>query len=273
MIVAEVSTALLLAAGPAAQPAVEVVQVVSKSVDRDVKLPGELRPYLSVPLYAKVSGFIDKVNVDRGSVVKQGQVLITLVAPEIAAQLAEAQAKVQALQLQQAEVEAKAAAAKSAYDAMQSTANAAPGAVAEIDLINAQKNADAVRAQVRAVGGSIQAAQASARALQTMQGYLTISAPFNGVITERNVHPGALVGPSAGPGQLPPLRLEQLARLRLVVAVPEAAVGGLPEVHRCPLLYLLFLGKNSVAPCDVLRIRSTKRPGPWQWSSMSRTPI
>jgi membrane fusion protein (multidrug efflux system) len=244
MIVADVAAALLLAAAPAAQPSVEVVQVVSKPVERDVKLPGELRPYLSVPIHAKVNGFVDRVNVDRGSVVKQGQVLIALSAPEMAAQLAEAESKVQALQLQQAEVEAKAAAARSAYEAMHSTALAAPGAVAEIDLINAEKSADAVRAQVRAVGGSIQAAQASARALRTMQGYLTIYAPFSGVITERNVHPGALVGPSAGPGQLPPLRLEQLARLRLVVAVPEAVIGDITQGARVPFTVPAFPGED-----------------------------
>jgi membrane fusion protein, multidrug efflux system len=244
MIVAEVSTVLLLAAAPAAQPSVEVVQVVSKSVERDVKLPGELRPYLSVPLHAKVSGFVDKVSVDRGSVVKQGQVLIALVAPEMAAQIAEAESKVQALQLQQAEVEAKASAAQTAYDAMKSTADAAPGAVAQIDLVNAQKNADAVRAQMRAVGGTIQAAKASVRALRTMQGYLTISAPFSGVITERNVHPGAFVGPSAGASQLPPLRLEQVSRLRLVVAVPEALVGAIAEGVRVPFTVPAFPGEE-----------------------------
>ena len=244
MIVADISAALILAAAPAAPPPVEVVQVISKAVEKDVKLPGELKPYLNVPIHAKVNGFVERVNVDRGSVVKQGQVLIALSAPEMAAQLAEAESKVQALQLQQAEVEAKAAAIRSAYEAMHSTALAAPGAVAEMDLINAEKGADAVRAQVRAVGGSIQAAQASARALRTMQGYLTIYAPFSGVITERNVHPGALIGPSAGGGQVPPLRLEQLARLRLVVAVPEAVIGDIAEGARIPFTVPAFPGED-----------------------------
>jgi len=229
MIVVEVSAALIIAAAPAPQASLEVVQVVAKPVEREVKLPGELRPYLSVPLHPKVTGFVDQVTVDRGSMVKQGQVLITLVAPEIAAQITEAESKVRALQLQQSEFEAKLAAAQSAYEAMKSTATEAPGAVAELDLINAQKNADAVRAQMRAVGGSVEAAQASVRALRVMEGYLRMSAPFAGVITERNVHPGALVGPSAGAGQPPALRLEQVARLRLVIAVPEAVVGGILE--------------------------------------------
>lgn len=55
-----------------AQTPVECVRVVSKSVDRQVRLPGELNPYLSVPIYARVAGFVDRVEVDRGSVVKKG---------------------------------------------------------------------------------------------------------------------------------------------------------------------------------------------------------
>ena len=168
MILAEVSAVLILAATPAAQAPVEAVQVVSKAVEREVKLPGELRPYLSVPLHSKVTGFVEQVNVDRGSAVKQGQVLITLIAPEMKAQIAESASKVRALELQQSEVEARLSAAESAYEAMRSVATAAPGAVSEIDLINSQKNADAVRAQMRAMGGSVQAAQASTRALRSI---------------------------------------------------------------------------------------------------------
>lgn len=244
MIVAELAVALILAAAPAAPTPVEIVQVISKPVEREMRLPGELRPYLSVPLHSKVTGFVDQVNVDRGSTVKQGQVLITLVAPEMTAQIAEAESKVRALQLQQAEVEAKLGAVQSAYEAMKSVAADAPGSVAEVDLINAQKNADAVRAQMRAVGGSVEAARASARAYRVMEAYLRISAPFGGVITERNVHPGALVGPNAGAGQLPVLRLEQVSRLRLVVAVPEAVVGGIVDGARVSFTVPAFPGED-----------------------------
>ena len=66
-----------------AQTPVECVRVVSKSLERQVRLPGELLPYLSVPIHAKVAGFVERVDVDRGSVVKKGQVLATLVAPEM----------------------------------------------------------------------------------------------------------------------------------------------------------------------------------------------
>src|SRR6267142_1092536 len=131
-----------------AQTPVECVRVISKSVERQVRLPGELLPYLSVPIHAKVAGFVDRVEVDRGSVVKKGQVLATLVAPEMETQIAEAQSKAQAVELQRAEAVAKLSSAKSTYDRLKA-ASATPGVVAGNDLIVAEKNVEAAQALVK----------------------------------------------------------------------------------------------------------------------------
>jgi membrane fusion protein, multidrug efflux system len=223
------STLLLCAAtaegqAPAAAPpqaSVEVVRVTSKAVDRQVKLPGEFQPYLAVPIHAKLPGFVKRVAVDRGSSVKQGEVLVTLEAPEMQAQIVEAQSKAQALSLQRAEAEAKLAGAQSTYDRLKA-ASATPGVVAENDVVVAQKTAEAAQALVRSYEDSIKAAQAQVQSVKDLAQYLTLKAPFDGIITERNVHPGALVGPGTG---APLLKLHQVSRLRLVVAVPEALVG------------------------------------------------
>jgi len=218
---------LLFAAPAAAQTPVEVVSVISRAADRQVRLPGEFLPYLSVAIHAKVTGFVDKVEVDRGSVVKRGQLLATLVAPEMKAQLAEAESKAQAIELQKAEAGARLAAAESTYQRLKA-ASATPGAVAQNDVILAEKTMEAARALARAFEGSLKAARASVQILKDLEGYLSIAAPFDGVITERNVHPGYLAGPGSG-STIPMLRLEQSSRLRLVVAVPEAHVGGIPS--------------------------------------------
>jgi membrane fusion protein, multidrug efflux system len=207
-----------------AQPQVDIVHVVSKSVERQVKLPGEFQPQLAVPIYAKVSGFVQRVNVDRGSTVKPGQVLATLEAPEMQAQIAEAESRAQAAELQRTEAEAKLAGAQSTYDRLKA-ASATPGVVAENDVVVAQKTVEAAQALVRSYESSMQAAQAHLRAVRDLGRYLQITAPFAGIITERDVHPGALVGP--GTGATPLFRLHQVSRLRLVVAVPEALVGGI----------------------------------------------
>ncbi len=234
-------TVLLVATSTIAQTRVEVVQVVSKPVERQVRLPGELQPYLAVPIFARVSGFVQRTNVDRGSVVKQGQALATLEAPEMQAQIVEAESKAQALELQRAEAEAKLAGAQSTYDRLKS-ASATPGVVAENDVLVAQKTAEAAQALVSSYENSIKAAQAQVGAVRDMGQYLQIKAPFDGIITERNVHPGALVGP--GSGSTPLFRLHQLSRLRLVVAVPEALVGGIVKDARVPFTVPAYPGET-----------------------------
>src|SRR6059036_486739 len=235
------STVVLLATTVAAQAPVEVVRVTSKAVERQVKLPGEFQPYLAVPIYAKLSGFVKRVAVDRGSSVKQGQVLVILEAPEMQAQIVEAQSKAQALGLQRAEAEAKLAAAQSTYDRLKAAA-ATPGVVAENDVVVAQKTAEAAQALVRSYADSIKAAEAQVQAVKDLEQYLTLKAPFDGIITERNVHPGALVGP--GTGATPLLRLHQVSRLRLVVAVPEALVGAMVKGARVPFTVPAYPGET-----------------------------
>src|SRR5207249_3085835 len=82
------------------------------------------------------------------------------------------------------------------------------------EVILAGKAVDASRASIQALEGSIDAARQSTKALQDLEAYLKVTAPFDGVITERLVHPGALAGPSMGPL----LRLEMNSRLRLVAS-------------------------------------------------------
>src|SRR5581483_1469797 len=96
-----------------------------------------------------------------------------------------------------------------------------PGAVAGNELVLAEKQVDAAKALLTAREQSSRAAAAELRAQRDLQTYLRITAPFDGMITDRLVHPGALVGPSA----TPLLVLQQLSRLRIVVAVPEQDSG------------------------------------------------
>ena len=225
MSIRKVIAAVFLAGSVSAQQGVDVVRVVSRPVERKVMLPGEFSPYLSVDLIARVNGFVEKVYADRGSVVKEGQVLVKLVAPELAAQVAEAESKVQAARSQCAEAEAKLAAAQSTYERMK-VAAATPGAVAENELIVAEKSMEGAQSTLEANKGSLEAAISAARSLKDLEAYLSVASPFDGVVTARFVHPGALVGPAAGGAVTPMLRLEQNSRLRLVVAVPEASVAG-----------------------------------------------
>jgi RND family efflux transporter MFP subunit len=201
----------------------ELVPVVSKPVSRTVELPGELLPYLTVSLHARVPGYVERVLVDRGSVVKQGDLLAELSAPEMAAQIAEAESKVQAAEADRLQAAAQLAAAESTYEELKKAAET-PGAIAGNELIQAEKRVDAARALLNARQQAGNAAESAVRSLQEMQAYLRIAAPFEGVVTDRMVHPGALVGPG---NDVALLVIQQVSRLRLVVAVPEEDVGGI----------------------------------------------
>lgn len=187
-------------AAAAAPGAIEVVPVVAKPLDTTMMLEGELAPYERVAIFARANGFVSQVLVDRGSHVKQGQLLVTIVAPELGAQRAEAQAKLQG--------------DKSTFDRLKAAAQT-PGAVAGHDLELAE--------------AALQSDQARLDSVRAMEQYLALTAPFEGVVTERNVHPGALVGPQGGGTATPLLRIEQVHKLRLTVAVPETLVGGIAE--------------------------------------------
>ena len=208
--------------GPAAPQTVEVATVVSRKLSLTVRLPGELQPYEVVDIYPKVTGFISTINVDRGSVVKAGQLMVRLVAPEIAAQRAEAQSKLQAADAQRIEAEAKLASDEGTYQRLK-TASGTPGVVAGNDLEVAEKAAEADRARLQAAREAAEAAKAAFKSITEIEQYLQIRAPFDGTVTQRNVHPGALVGPSAS---VPIVRVERVSRLRLVLPVPENYVAG-----------------------------------------------
>jgi RND family efflux transporter MFP subunit len=204
---------------------VKLVKVVSKRAGHTTELPGEFYPYLNVQIHAKVSGYIDKVLVDRGSFVKQGQLLVELSAPEMMAHIAEAQAQVTTAEAEQAQAEAQLRAAESSNARLEDAAKT-PGTVAENDLIQARQQTKAAEALLRARQRTVESFKQNLKSQQDLAAYLRVTAPFDGVITARYVHPGALVGPGA---DVPLLQLDQIARLRLAVAVPETDVGRLAK--------------------------------------------
>jgi membrane fusion protein (multidrug efflux system) len=209
-------------AAPTGPPTIEVVKVVEQPLDVTLSLPGELTPYETVALYSRVNGFVKTIRVDRGSRVKAGEQLAVLEAPELGAQKAEAQSKLQSAEAQLAAVRSKADATSSTYDRLKA-ASATPGVVAGNDVVVAQKAVEADQGQVAAAQQNVEAARQALRSVSDMESYLRITAPFAGVVTERNVHPGALVGPAGGPGTAAPIvRIVSSNRLRLVIPVPEA---------------------------------------------------
>jgi len=185
----------------------ETVSIQKSNPRVTLKLAGELHADQETELYAKVNSYVHQINVDIGSTVNAGQVLMVLDAPEIQAQLATAKAKVKAQ-------EAIYIATKANYDRM-FEANETEGAIAKdaLDQITAKKLAD--EAQVNA-------ARSVYNELKAMENYLVIRAPFNGVVTDRNVDLGAYVGPMGKGADKPLLVVQNNHKLRLALSVPEA---------------------------------------------------
>lgn len=231
------------AAPPEPAAKVQVTKVVAQKLALTVHLPGEIEPYEVVAVFPKVTGFVKSISVDRGSHVNEGQIIAHLEAPELVAQRSEAQSKLQAAQAQFAAAEAKVASDEGTYEHLKAAA-ATPGVVAGNDLFVSQKALDADRAQLTAQQENVNAAQQSLQAITQTEAYLQVKAPFDGVVTERNVHPGALVGPAGAPGSaLPMLRIETLSRLRVVVPVPETYAAGVPEGTKVEFTVPSFPGR------------------------------
>ena len=235
-------------ASAAALPQVDVTGVQSKKLKATIALPAELAPYEAVDLYAKETGFIKSIRVDRGSTVKQGELIAEIEAPELVAQRAQANAAYQSAESQLAAGQAKLAADQATYERVAAAAKT-PGVVAPNDLEIAEKNAQSDQANVDALRKTADAAQEGLRAVTQLESYLRVTAPFDGQITTRYVHPGALVGPASGAGAMTPIvHIETVTRHRLVVPVPENDVAGVPEGTPVNFTVPSFPGKTFTAP-------------------------
>jgi membrane fusion protein, multidrug efflux system len=212
--------------GTTSPPVLETVRVVEQAASVTLDLPAELEPYESVDVYPKVTGFVKTIRVDRGSRVRVGDPLVDIEAPELLAQRAEAQSRLQGAEAQLAIARAKVDGDTGTFDRLKA-ASATPGAVAGNDVVLAQKNVEAGQSQIVAAQQTVEAARQAVESITDMEGYLKVVAPFDGVVTERNIHPGALVGPGSGAGAGKPLlRVVRNDRLRLTVPVPEAYTAG-----------------------------------------------
>jgi membrane fusion protein (multidrug efflux system) len=208
-----------------APTAVSTVPAASRKLHTTVNLPAQLIPYESVDIYPKVTGFVQTVTVDRGSRVRRGQLLVRLTAPELSSQRAQAEAAVRAAQSQLATAQAKLASDNGTYLHMVAAAKT-PGVIAENDVMVANQTVSADKGMVEAAEENVAAARDAVRSVSQTESYLDITAPFDGVVTTRNLHPGALIGPASGQaGAQPILQIVNDHRLRLVVPVPEALVG------------------------------------------------
>lgn len=195
------------AAAEVAKPSVETLSLAREQFATSFTAPGELISYQQVDLYARETSFVKKLYVDVGSEVKQGQLLVSMEAPELNSRLSGAESRWKSQ-------EAVYMASKANYERLLETSKT-PGTISQNDL-------DQALARMHSDHAQLESAKASYREVGDTKSYLEIRAPFSGVISARNVNTGAYVGPSGKGSEAPLFTLQEQKRLRLVVSVPEA---------------------------------------------------
>jgi RND family efflux transporter MFP subunit len=250
---------------------VGVTSVVKKTVSWQITLSSELVPFQEIDVYAKESGYVQKLDVDYGTHVKAGQVMAVLEIPELQAQLQQDEAEIKNAMNQVSRSDHELQRYNAQYNALHleytrlnQVFETQPGIVAQQEVDDAQGKDLAASSQVDAGKAALEAAQsqlAAAKAKlahdQTLFDYAKITAPFAGVVTERYANLGTLVqaGTSSSTQAMPIVRLSQDDLFRLVIPIPESYVryiriGDPVNVH-VPSLNRTFPGKVARFSVDV----------------------
>src|ERR1700731_4885946 len=188
---------------------VALAQLIPGSAHQTLTLPGNIQPFNRAAILARVNGYVKAWDHDIGSSVKAGQVLATIDAPDLDQQLSQAKATL-------ASVEANEQIA---------TLTANRNNILLQKQIVAQQLADQTAADAKAKQAVVDANEANVRQLEAMQSFKTLAAPFDGIVTARNVELGMLIT-SGGSGQ-PLFEVSDLHRVRIYVHVPQSFSAGL----------------------------------------------
>jgi RND family efflux transporter MFP subunit len=224
-------------------PTVAVVKVTRQNLGSQLEIASELEPFQEINVYAKVSGYIQKLYVDWGTHVRQGQLLAVLEIPELQQQLQQDEAAVHKgesdVQRAQEEInrsEAEYNVAHLSSTRLADVQKSQPGLVAQQDLdtiqgkdLQASAGMSAAKDSLASAQQALLGAKAALEKDRALFDYARITAPFDGVVTEIDAYTGALLpaGTSSNKDQAL-CKLSQNDLLRLVIPVPERAV---PDIH------------------------------------------
>jgi RND family efflux transporter MFP subunit len=247
-------------------PVTAVVHVVRRDLTNNMEIASEFQPYQEIEVYAKVSGYVQKLSINWGTHVKQGQVMAVLEIPELQQQLQQDEATVHRSendlerareQVNQAESGYKVA--HLGYTRLGDVQKSQPGLVAQQDIdaaegkdLEASAGAAAAKDGLAGAEQGLLAAKAALEKDKAMYAYSQITAPFDGVVTAINAYTGALLpaGTSSNIGNSALCRLSQNDLLRLVIPVPERAV---PDIHLGQTVSVKVSGVGRTFPGKIAR--------------------
>jgi RND family efflux transporter MFP subunit len=233
-------------------PLVNVARVTRAEGKSNLVLPGNIQAVTEAPILARSTGYIRKRYVDIGDRVKAGQVVAEIEAPELDQQILQARAQIEQARssVQQADAAIQQARANenlARLTAGRMTNLLARGVVSKQDNDNAQAQYEAQQANVKALvqaaaaaGSNVNAAEANLSRLNQMKTYQTVRAPFDGVITLRNVDTGALVNE----GNTLLYRIAQTGTLRIYVNLPQADTESVKAGQRADISIAEITGRK-----------------------------
>ena len=187
-------------------PTVAVVYPVSEKPDEDLVLPGSLQAYEESPIYARTSGYLVRWYKDIGSRVTKGELLAKIDTPEVDQELNQTRAA-------RLQIVAQMDLAKISADRWEN--------LRKTDSVSAQE-ADQQTSGYKQSQANLAAADANVRRLEQLEGFKDVYAPFSGVLTKRNVDPGALINAGAGAAGRELFDLARVDPLRVYTSVPQA---------------------------------------------------
>lgn len=237
----------------------------------DLVLTAEFEPFQQVDLMAKVSGYVRSISVDIGDRVHAGQALATLEIPEMeddliraAASIDQAQAETVTASDELRRAEAAHEMAHLSYRRIADVLKREPGLVPQQEVDEAHSRDMVAEAQVSTAKSSLKTAEQHARVsradqgrVETLHKYMTIAAPFEGVVTKRYANVGAMIQAGTSSQAMPVVQLSQNNLLRLILPVPESSVG---RVHVGETVDVRVPSLNRTFPGRVARLAEKLQP-------------
>lgn len=238
--------------------AVTVVEPERRRGVQTITLPASVDAIEKATLYAKVSGYVQWIHVDKGDWVKKGEVLAQLEVPEVEKEYQSAQAAMAESQAEYQRAEADANLKQLTYERTKGVRDSEPSVVSPQEVDVARAASETAAGNVRVAKAHLDKARAELGKLQVLTQFAKVAAPFDGVVTERFVDPGALIQAGANSSGSPLVSVSRIDQVRVYISVPEVNVaqimrGVTAQVRLDALPGRLFSGKvtrfaNAVDP-------------------------
>jgi membrane fusion protein, multidrug efflux system len=210
-------------------PVVTVVHPVVKPALSSITLPASVEAMDQAILYAKVSGYLQWIRVDKGDPVRKGDVLALLEVPEVDKQYQSALAAVRQAEAEEERAQAETTLKQVTYQRLADVRQGNPDVLPQQDVDTARAAYQVAESDAKLAKAKTELARAEVGRLDAMREFAKIKAPFDGIVTARYVDPGVLIQEGSSSAGNPVLTVANIDTVRVYVAVPEPSV---PRIDR-----------------------------------------